>query len=213
MKFDDFLQIVGKEPLFETGLLLSDDVDPSDVRRQLSRWVATGKVVQLRRGVYVLASVYRKQTPHAFVMSNVLARPSYVSFRSALAFHGLIPESLSVTAAVTTAVTTRRPESLETPRGAFQFRHLSRRLFFGMVEIDVLPGQQALIARPEKALLDLVYLTPRGDRPVFLESLPLQALDSLDLGLLQAYADRWQSPKMERAAAVIAALARIEADE
>jgi len=209
MRFDDFLQIVGKEPLFETDFLLSGDVDPCDVRRHLSRWVATGKVVQLRRGVYVLASVYRKQTPHAFVMSNVLARPSYVSLQSALAFHGLISESVPVT----TAVTTSRPEYLETPRGAFQFRHLSRRLFFGMVEIDVRPGQQALIARSEKALLDLVYLTPRGDRPVFLESLRLGALDSLDLGLLQAYADRWESPKMERAAAVIAALARIEAEE
>ena len=31
MKFEDLLEIVGREPVFETGLLLAGDVDPADV--------------------------------------------------------------------------------------------------------------------------------------------------------------------------------------
>jgi hypothetical protein len=37
MRFEDLLEIVDREPVFETGLLLAGDVDPADVRRQLSR--------------------------------------------------------------------------------------------------------------------------------------------------------------------------------
>ncbi len=39
MKYDEFLALAGSQPVFETGLLLAGDVDPTDVRRQLSRWV------------------------------------------------------------------------------------------------------------------------------------------------------------------------------
>src|SRR5689334_4820969 len=39
MRFEDLLETVDREPVFETGLLLAGDVDPADVRRQLSRWV------------------------------------------------------------------------------------------------------------------------------------------------------------------------------
>ena len=37
MKFEEAVEIVSEEPLFETGLLLAGDVDPADLRRQLSR--------------------------------------------------------------------------------------------------------------------------------------------------------------------------------
>ena len=55
MRFEDLLGIVGSEPVFETGLLLTGDVDPVDVRRQLSRWTRAGRLYQLRRGLYALA--------------------------------------------------------------------------------------------------------------------------------------------------------------
>jgi hypothetical protein len=58
MKFDDLLVSTSKQPFFETGLLLAGAVDPADVRRQLSRWVRAGRVIQLRRGLYSLAAPY-----------------------------------------------------------------------------------------------------------------------------------------------------------
>ena len=54
MKFTELLATVGELPVFRGSLLLAGDRDPADVRRQLSRWTAAGKVIQLRRDVYVL---------------------------------------------------------------------------------------------------------------------------------------------------------------
>jgi hypothetical protein len=44
-----------------------------------------------------------------------------------------------------------------------------------------IPEHQALVATPEKALLDLVYLQPGGDQPAYLRELCLQYLEQLDL--------------------------------
>ena len=64
MKFARLLEIVGDEPVFETGLLLCGDVDPADVRRQLSRWTRNGQLHQLRRGLYALgAAIPEGETP------------------------------------------------------------------------------------------------------------------------------------------------------
>ena len=65
------------------------------------------------------------------------------------------------------------------------------------------PGQEAFLALPEKALLDLVHLTPDGDDPLYLAGLRLQNLDRLDLQRLQKMAGRAGKPKWLRAAARI----------
>jgi hypothetical protein len=38
MRFDQLIEVVGEEPVFEPALLLAGDVDPADVQRQISRW-------------------------------------------------------------------------------------------------------------------------------------------------------------------------------
>jgi predicted transcriptional regulator of viral defense system len=103
MEFRELLTTVGDEPLFGTGLLLAGDVDPNDVRRQLSRWTAAGKLYQLRRGLYALAPPYQKTSPHPFLIANRLVRASYVSLQAALAHYSLIPEHVPVVTSVTPA--------------------------------------------------------------------------------------------------------------
>lgn len=48
MEFERLLEIVGDEPAFEMGLLLAGDVDPANVRRQLSRWTKAGHLNSYR---------------------------------------------------------------------------------------------------------------------------------------------------------------------
>ncbi len=121
MDFGTLIQIVGNEPVFETGLLLAGDVSPADVRRQLSRWTASGRLYQLRRGLYTLAPPYQKIKPHPFVVANHLVMGSYVSSQAALAYYGLIPEYT----ATVTSVTLARPARWNTPVGRFEFHHLN----------------------------------------------------------------------------------------
>lgn len=209
MEFARLLEIVGNEPVFETGLLLAGEVDPKDVRRQLSRWTKAGRLYQLRRGLYTLAPPFQKVKPHPFVIANRMVPGSYVSNQSALAHYGLIPEYVPVI----TSVTTARPGRWDTPLGRYEFRHVktSRMNDYKLLELG--GGQQAFIATPEKALLDLIYLQPDGDSPEYLRELRLQNLDRLDLGELHHQADLADSPKLRRAAAWVSELAQSEAVE
>jgi predicted transcriptional regulator of viral defense system len=206
MRFNDLLAFVSKQPLFETGLLLAGAVDPADVRRQLSRWVQAGRVIQLRRGLYTLAAPYQHTPPHPFLIANSLLPGSYVSLQSALAYFGLIPEYV----AQTLSMTTQRPARWRNALGDFRFQHLAPHLFFGYQQVSFTPGQEAFIALPEKALLDLVHLTPGGDDPAYLAGLRLQNMVSLNPQRLQALAGRAGKPKWLRAAARISELIKNE---
>ena len=195
MRFSELLETVGDLPLFRSSLLLAGDQDPGDVRRQLSRWKASGKVLQLRRNLYMLASPWRRVQPHPFLIANELHRPSYVSLQSALAHHGMIPEAVPVT----TSATTARPMKFDTPFGRHTYRHIRPEVFFGYDRIPVPRDQEALLANPGKALLDLVYLTPRGEEIEHLSSLRLEGMEDLGEEELRAHARRWGKEKIHRA--------------
>ena len=209
MKFEELLETVGDEPLFETGLLLAGDVDPAAVHRQLSRWVKAGRLYQLRRGLYTVAPPFQRVYPHPFLVANRLAPGSYVSLQSALGHFALIPESVPVT----TSVTTGRPGRWSTPLGTYDYRHIQPDFLTGFRRTLFMGGQEALLATPEKALLDLVYLEPDGDSPPYLAELRLQNMDGLDLNELRRLAAASGKPKLRRAAESIVRLAEIEAEE
>jgi len=206
MKFEDVLSLVGDQPLFGTGLLLVGNVDPNDVRRQLSRWTRAGKIRQLRRGLYTLAAPHNKVTPHPFLVANALVTGSYVSGTSALAHYGLIPEYVPRTFSVTLS----RPSQWD---HGFFFQHLAPHLFFGYQSLEVVKGQFAFIAQPEKAILDLAHLTSGSDTDAYLTQLRLQNLEQLDLKRLQEFAERADKPKWKRVANQVASLALQEESE
>ncbi|HUV26010.1 MAG TPA: hypothetical protein VMW34_01475 [Anaerolineales bacterium] len=199
MEFFELVEIIQAEPVFDTGLLLAGDANPREIHRQLSRWRQAGKVYQLRRGLYSIAPPFQKVIPHPFLIANRLIPASYVSLQSALAYYGMIPEHVPVT----TSVTTTRPAHWETPVGVFDFRHIQVAFFDGYRLIDLSEKQQAFIARPEKALLDLVYLEPGGDTLDYLAELRLSNLNQLDWQLLSRLAGKIEKPKLMRAVALI----------
>jgi predicted transcriptional regulator of viral defense system len=194
MEFDNLLRLVGSEPVFESSLLLAGKVSPEYMRLQLTRWKKSGRVYQLRRGLYAIAPPYQKVKPHPFVIANHLQRASYVSAQSALTFFGLIPETIYTTISITAG----RPERLETPLGIFEFRHIKPELLNGYQMVD-LRNQQALVATPEKALLDLVYLQPGGETLEYLASLRLQNLEQFNIKALGTLCNSFDTPKVRRA--------------
>lgn len=200
MNFRQLLHLVAGQPLFETSLLLSGDVDPNDIRRQLSRWVSAGKLKQLRRGLYTLTPPYRQITPHPFLIANFLMPGSYVSTQSALAYYGLIPEYVAQIWSITTA----HPAQWD---GEFHFQHIAMPLFFGYQRVDLPQEQSAFVATPEKAILDLAHLTPRADTIDYLRQLRLQSLERLNLDRLHELAQRAGKPKWQRVAEHIFRLA------
>jgi len=205
MRWQQLQRIIQDQPLFETSLLLTGDVTLHQAQRQVSDWTKARKIVQLRRGIYTLPH----RNPHPFVVANYLMPGSYVSLQMALAHYHLIPEHV----AVVTSVTTQRPGKYENKFGRFSYRHIHPSLFYGIEYRLLVDEEYAYVAMPEKALLDLIHFRPQGDSWEYIESLRLQNLEMLDIGRLHRLAERSGKPKLRRAAAVIEAIARREAEE
>lgn len=206
MDYSSLVDLIGDDPIFESSLLLAGDVDPKLVHLQLTRWVKSGRVIQLRRGVYALAPPFQKKQPHPFLVANHLQMASYVSLQSALAYYDLIPEVVNTT----TSVSTGRPERLVTPLGIYEYRHIKTALLFGYRSMD-LGDQSALVATPEKALLDLIYLQPGGDSHSYLKELRLQNTSQIDLALLKQLSDIFGTPKLKNAYTEISRVIRDDA--
>lgn len=195
MYFQQISSQLKQLPLFESGHLYAGASSQQKVQRQLADWVRAGKVVQLRRGLYSLASESKTEHPHSYVIANHIVKGSYVSLHTALSYYDLIPEHV----AVVTSVTTGRPGTWQNPYGHFSFQHIQNKLFFGFDYRQMTRTQWAYVATPEKALLDLIYLTPEADSEAYIRALRLQNLDQINVERLSSYVERANKPKLKRA--------------
>jgi hypothetical protein len=127
-------------------------------------------------------------------LANLLHAPSYVSLERALSLHGLIPESVPVC----TSITTNRPIRLDTPLCRFAYQHVKPGWFFGFQERP-LGESRALVAVPEKALLDLLYLARGEFTAERIDALRLQNTDVLNKETLLAMSQKAR-PRVARAA-------------
>lgn len=195
MKWEEFLKQVNHLPVIESEMLLTGAADPAALSVQLVRWAKAGKIIQVKRGVYLLSEIYRKIDVYEPHLASILIKPSYISLEKALEFHGLIPEGVPVY----TSVTTKRSGRFITPVGVFDYRHLQPSLFWGYQSIT-LRQQTAFIAQPEKALLDFFYLKKIKVSHDFLEEMRLQNCEIISNQTLITYAQRFQKPGILAAA-------------
>lgn len=209
MNFQEIVPHLTKIPLFESGLLYAGADSPQQVQRRLADWKRAGKVYQLRRGLYTLARPYQAEPPHSYLIANYMVQSSYVSLHMALSHYDLIPEHV----AVITSVTTKRSGMWHNLYGHFSYQHIQPSLFFGFQYRRVGSTQWAYMATPEKALLDLIYLTPDADNEDYLRALRLQNLDQLNTARLIAYVERANRPKFRRALPYILQLVKEEETE
>jgi len=198
MKWEEFIQLVGNLPVIDTEILLAGGVNPAFIRVQISRWRKSGKLIQLKRGVYLLAQRYRKIDVYTPYIASLLKKPSYISLEKALEFHGLIPEKITVY----TSVTTKRPAKFISKAGVFDYRHIKKSLFWGYESVSM-NKQTAFAAFPEKALLDLIYLKKTGVSLAYLEELRLQNTEKINLDKLSEFARRFKKPRVLAAAKLI----------
>lgn len=128
----------------------------------VNRAMKAGELIRLRRGLYMLPDKYRSHPCHPYVLAQKLVPGSYVSLETALAFHNWIPEAVYSTASMMPGHKAKAfsYESL----GRFTFHPLAIQAgnFLQLVERVQLGEQPVLIARPIRALLDLVCLKKVG---------------------------------------------------
>lgn len=156
MNFERKIKKYGEAPLSRHLVmeLLEEYKRPND---KISELIKSGELVSLRRGLYAPGPQSGMQAPENFVIANHLRGPSYVSLEAALAWWGLIPERVHEIS----SVTTRTSKKYNTALGRFSFQHLASPYYsFGIESVKLSDRQNALLASREKALCDLIVLSP-----------------------------------------------------
>lgn len=127
----------------------------------VNRALRDGSLLRIKRGLYVLGATWGRhglEQPqvHPFAISQSLKHGSYISFETALSYHGWIPEAVYLTASVTPDSKTLKYEP--NGWGSFEFSPLvtnDYQFLVGVSRIKV-GSSAALVAQPLRALMDLV---------------------------------------------------------
>lgn len=176
---------------------------PTFDRNSLTRWTKKGLIVRLKQEWYTFPELLQYPDFSRYIAVRIY-RPSYISLHTALCIYGMIPEAVTSITSVSTLKTAR----FENAFGQYAYQHVKPELFFGYKPVllpantaVINPPQQAwLLAQPEKALLDLLYLYPFYDKEEELEQLRLDEdymTDELNLERLTDYQQRIGSKALD----------------
>lgn len=144
------IQSLAHQPLTHQLLLslLTDYKRPNDKIHEL---IAAGLLEPVKKGLYLPSTNLSTYRTEPFLLANHMVGPSYVSFDSALSFYGLIPERVFEV----TSATIKAARRFETAAGRFRYIKLPLPYYsFGIRQVVLAPNQHALVASPEKALVD-----------------------------------------------------------
>ncbi|HQL12379.1 MAG TPA: hypothetical protein PK507_05165 [bacterium] len=121
----------------------------------LNKMVDSNILIKLERGKYLL-NIDRKEADKFFI-ANSLYSPSYISFETALNFYGILPQfPYEITSA-----TVKKSVKKNIDNVVYSYTHIKNSLFFGYEKKG-----NILIANPEKALLDQIYLSLKGFKKI-----------------------------------------------
>ena len=143
------------QPVFRTAdVMVALDIQKSHASKLLDRLAQHGHVIRLKRGLWAIAESLE---PLALVPHMTAPFPSYVSLQSALYYHDMISQIPEVIYCVSLA----RTRTYETPVATISVHHIPGSFFFGYEE----RGEHYVrMAVPEKALLDILYLSQSRSR-------------------------------------------------
>lgn len=126
----------------------------------IKKLIKTGILIKMEKDKYLLEGAKTSD----FALANFLYQPSYVSFESALNFHGILsqfPYEIS-------SATTRKTGRKEFQDKVFTYARIKKDLFWGYEK-----KEDFIIAFPEKALLDQLYLAAKGYKKLNLDEYDL----------------------------------------
>jgi hypothetical protein len=177
-------------------------------RSRITEWLRQGKIVRVKKGLYVFGELYRRRPYSRELLANLIYGPSVVSLDWMLSRYGLIPERV----ATVTCSTPKRPREFVTPVGSFSYHQVPAACApLGLRRIDS-QTHAFLAATPERALADKVrddegnLLSSRADAERYLfEDLRLDehGFRAMDASLLSACAEACRSRKLHHCAALL----------
>lgn len=165
--------------------------DLADWKGKIARMLGTGELVSLRRGLYASR---RDLDPRC--LAGPIYGPSYVSFETALAWHGMIPEGV----AEILSAAPKRPTTFENDFGRFRYLTIPMAVYpVGMMRVTE-SDLPFLIASPTKALADRIAREPgfrsMADVARWMEGMRVVTSSGLDGSELTECAERYGRPSV-----------------
>jgi hypothetical protein len=171
MRIVDIIKIIKKSGV--KIIALSDlkkllDIEKDNTSYKIAeKLVAEKLLLRLKKGVY--SSIFNP--PDSFEIANAIYTPSYISLESALNYYGILlqfPYSV-------TSVSPKKSKKLLIDEKEFEYVQISSKLY-----LDFRREGPAVIASPEKALLDMIYIVSKGFRRIEFEDLDYSRINKRD---------------------------------
>ncbi len=188
-----------RNKMFDLGCFSINQVyawQPNFDRNNFLHWIRRGLLIRLRQGYYTFPE-YLSKPDFSLYFANRIYKPSYVSLHTALAFYGMIPEAV----VQITSVTSLKTANFKNSFGEFSYKSVRQDFMYGYDLKSIADGRTLQLAKPEKALLDLLYLYPFYNTAKELEGLRLDEdfmQDEFDWELMQTYTLQSKNKTLEK---------------
>ena len=188
------LEVYGNIPV--NHAVLSEHLrDYSSLNDKIASMEKCGDIIRLKKGLYVVSPKISRKMLSSKLIANHLYGPSYVSFETALAFYGLIPEKVY---AVRSAIF-KRAKQFENAVGRFEYITVPQDYYsIGISHQTIENEYTCLLATPGKALCDTILATPNlrlqsaKAMQVYLEEdlrIDFSVLQSVDMEIIRQCAE------------------------
>ena len=135
--------------------ILKKDYTLADIKNRVSLLVKIGWLIRIKKGLYAVVTdigSLASDDISVYTISQALNKDSYISFESALQFHGMFDQMLSTVG----AVTFKRARKYKIKDTEIRFFKIKKNFYFGFSAERSDIGL-VNIAHKEKAILDILY--------------------------------------------------------
>ena len=143
-------------------------------QKKLDKLVSEGYISKILKGFYTFHKTYNR-----FLIANKIYSPSYISFETALSFHGLIPERVETIY----SVTQNRTYNYKTYQGYYTYSSQNISLYSIGMSMERVAGYSVLIANREKALFDAISKHELKAKDYLVHDLLAYVIDSMRIEL------------------------------
>jgi hypothetical protein len=157
MKFEDFSFKLNNLLIFNKTNLRLLEKKESNLDLNIKYWKKSGKIISLKKGWYLLAEKYEKESEkdsYLEFIANKLIEPSYLSGEYVLSKYGVLTEAVTSI----TSMTTMSGKEIKNKLATFRYYSISDKLFRGYKTKKKRGNMIIFEAELSKALFDFLYV-------------------------------------------------------
>ena len=152
-------------------------ITSASARVAASRYVKRGLLVRIKRNMYMLHERWKNaDLEEKFQIANLGQVPSYISLTTALAYYDLTTQ---MQRDFVESIAIKRTKEILVEQFVFNYTKISKHLYSGFQR-----QKDFFIARPEKALLDAIYLMSLGRYSIDVAAIETHKLNREELAAM-----------------------------